>query len=78
MSPEQEAEVVRLQRQMHDYLGTLISSGIEPNVAVTAAVIAATERVLVASTPTQTAAWLRGHALLVEKHGQKMLSALRA
>lgn len=76
MTPEQQAEVIELQRQMHAYFDSLAVAGIPEATIVTAALVAASERVLMASTPTQTAAWLRGQALAVEKHGAAMKAAL--
>lgn len=76
MTPQQQAETIELQRQVHAYVDNLIVAGMEPNVVVTAILLAATERVLRASTPTQTAAWLRGQALNVERFGAEMKAAL--
>lgn len=72
MSPTQQAEVIELQRQMHAYFDALAVAGLPEQTIVTAALVAASERVLKASTPTQTAAWLRGQALAVEKFGHEM------
>ena len=72
MTPEQQAETIALQRQMHAYFDSLAVAGIAEPTIVTAALVAASERVLKASTPTQTAAWLRGQALAIEKFGPAM------
>ncbi|SEM54230.1 hypothetical protein SAMN05192583_0566 [Sphingomonas gellani] len=76
MTPDEQAEIVALQRQMHAYFDSLTVAGINPAIIATAALTAASERVLVASTPTQTAAWLRGQALAIEKFGAEMLREL--
>ena len=75
MTPAQQAEVIELQRQMHEYLNTLVASGMDEATVSTAALVAASERVLMASTPTQAAAWLRGQALAIEKFGPAMIEA---
>lgn len=76
MTPEQQTETVELQRAFHAYFDSLVVAGIDPAVIVTAALVAASERVLKVSTPTQTAAWLRGQALAVEKFGGAMKAAM--
>jgi len=78
MTAQDQEEVANLQRQFDAYVGNLIASGLSPAVVTTALLGAASERVLLASTPTQTAAWLRGHALAIEKFGPAMLEAARA
>lgn len=78
MTPEQQAETIELQRHVHAYLNNLITSGIAEPVVVTAALVAVAERVLRVSTPTRTAAWLRGQALAVERFGPEMLEAMEA
>lgn len=76
MTPEQQNETIALQRQIHAYFDTLAVSGIPEPIIVTAAIVAASERVLKASTPTQAAAFLRGHALNMEKFGPAMKQAM--
>lgn len=76
MTPDDQAETIELQRQMHAYFDSLAVAGMSENVIVTAALVAATERVLRVSTPTKAAAWLRGQALAIEKFGPEMLAAL--
>ena len=78
MTPDQQAETIALQRQMHAYFDSLAVSGIAEATVVSAALVAASERVLRASSPTQTAAWLRGQALAIEKFGPAMVEAMKA
>jgi hypothetical protein len=76
MTPEQQTETIALQRQMHAYFDSLAVAGIPEPIIVTAAIVAASQRVLKVSTPTQAAAFLRGHALNMEKFGPAMKKAM--
>lgn len=78
LTPAQMNDLVLMQRQMHEYLNTLVISGYDDNTVCTAMIIAASERVLLASSATRTAAWLRGHALNIEKHGNELIEAHKA
>ena len=78
MNAEQQAGTIALQRQMHAYLDSLVPAGMAESIVTTACLVAVTERVLLASSPTRAAAWLRGQALAVERFGPAMLEALRS
>ena len=78
MTADDQAEITDLQRQLHAYMNNLIASGLSPAIVTTAMLGAASERVLLASSPTMTAAWLRGHALAIEKFGPAMIAAHKA
>jgi CBS domain containing-hemolysin-like protein len=76
MTPAQQAEAVKLQRQLHAYLDNLSVAGFNAAVIAASTLTAVCERLLLASTPTQAAAVLRGHALLIEKYGETMVAEL--
>ena len=76
MTADERAEMTALQRKLHEFLNSLVIAGFGERVVVASVLVAATERVLMASTPTQTAAWLRGQALNVEKHGAALKAAI--
>lgn len=71
---DENAEIVTLAKQMQSYFDSLALAGLSEPMIVSAALCAASERVAIATTPTQTAAWLRGHAFLIEKHGVELVN----
>lgn len=72
MNNDEQAEALALVDQMEAYFEALIMSGMPEPVVMTAVMMASTQRVLRRGTPTQTAAWLRGHALNIERHGAEL------
>jgi hypothetical protein len=56
-----------LHRKAHDWIDNLLVAGVSESAAVTALVVAATDRVMLAGGPGKAADWLRGHADNIEE-----------
>jgi hypothetical protein len=65
-------ETRELHAKAHAWIDSLLVAGVGENAAVTALLVAATDRVLLAAGPTAAADWLRGHADNIEATMRKL------
>jgi hypothetical protein len=71
ISPEM-IELFRLQEQVHQWMDSLIASGIEENSVLSALHLTLVERVITRFSVDETLTWLRGMVSEVELHGGDM------
>ena len=60
-------EARELHAKAHAWIDSLLVAGVTENAVVTALLVAATDRVLMAGGPAKAADWLRGHADNIEE-----------
>lgn len=70
-------DAAEIRGKTHDWINTLLVSGVSETAAVTGAMMALSERALVTSGAEAAAAWLEGQARLIRDQGPALLKALK-